>query len=239
MMLEWLRRKDAVLDEQLRTYLFTAGRSSRSRRRPRTAAATGARGARRRLPRHRQPARGGLSEPPPPRARAHQRRGLGRDRGRGPPLAAQLPHRPQGRRLQRPARWDHPLGPGRVEPRARPRRGRPAPHPPGAALRRAAHGLHAGPGRARRGRPGRPRRRSGIRGRRRPPRGPRRGQAGLPRRRRRRASAGIVADLAHEPVPISEYDEYPRFVAQAVDTLAAPASTGPTHRARARAATPA
>ena len=61
MSLEWMRRQDPVLDEHLRTYLFTSGSivgleaGGRGRRRRRAA------GAGRRQPRHRQPARGGLT----------------------------------------------------------------------------------------------------------------------------------------------------------------------------------
>ena len=56
MTLEWLRRRDAVLDQHLRTYLFTSGSIIELEARGgvrRRAAGSGS--ARRRLARHRQP----------------------------------------------------------------------------------------------------------------------------------------------------------------------------------------
>ena len=50
MTLEWLRRRDPMLDQQLRTYLFTEGPSPRSRKRPK-ASSTRARQRRTRLSR--------------------------------------------------------------------------------------------------------------------------------------------------------------------------------------------
>ena len=60
MSLEWMRRQDAVLDDHLRTYLFTSGSIVATRGGGRGRRRRGRR-RRRRQPRHRQPARGGLT----------------------------------------------------------------------------------------------------------------------------------------------------------------------------------
>ena len=60
MTLEWLRRHDPVLDQHLRTYLFTEGSILEIEKAPSTSGGDGEpRPRRRRQPRHRQPARRG------------------------------------------------------------------------------------------------------------------------------------------------------------------------------------
>ena len=64
MTLEWLRRHDAVLDQHLRTYLFTEGSITEIEHEAEHDAATTPR--RPRLARHRQPEGGADSDEPPP-----------------------------------------------------------------------------------------------------------------------------------------------------------------------------
>ena len=114
MTLEWLRRHDPVLDQHLRTYLFTEGSIVEIEH---EAEHEDGECIGEPVARDRKPAKGRVScEPPVPRARTDHRGRLGRDRGRVEPDAAHLPRRPQAGRLLRAARL------GGVRGRSRPGR---------------------------------------------------------------------------------------------------------------------
>ena len=99
MTLEWLRRHDPMLDQHLRTYLFTEGSITRSSTRAegdRGRTTTAIPGRARSLGIGSLEGRRSRCEPPVPRARTDHRDGVGRDRGGGQADAAHLPRRPQG-----------------------------------------------------------------------------------------------------------------------------------------------
>ena len=228
MSLEWLRRQDAVLDDHLRTYLFTSGSivgleeeaeggGGEGGGGPATAASASAACAGRPDVNHLHP-----------RARAHQRGGLAADRRRGPPRAAPLPAARKLVDFTGPLGWDHsalasaasPTGDGPaegverrirlVQPFVELRTPFSLDRVEIDAVDRGAPDADWDPvvDAARR--------------------------AALAEDRlvfggtRRRASAGIIQTSTHDPVTITpDYDQYPTFVAKAVDTLRRAGMDGP------------